>query len=178
MMHMNKLIRITGIISLVALTGCAYGMKQSLPLDIHTLAITLVNNTKQTGIESDFLNDIKKAFQVDGRLQIVTDSSKADALVEGTIRKYLVENLSYDVNNVASQRRIKMVVDIKVTDQIRKVVLFEKQQVGGIEGGAITFNVSNVGGQTIQPEYLARETVYTNLSQDIVNLVIYGWETY
>jgi len=175
---MKKITAVILMIMPLIISGCGYALKSSLPEYIKRIAIpTFINATAQHGIEADLTDVVKKEFLVDGRLEIV-DRDKADAILEGTIRKYLVENLSYDVNNVVLQRRIKMVIDIRVIDARTNAVLQEQKEVGGIEGGSTSYFVSDVTGMTIEPEYQARDRIYHNIAGDIVNRVIYGWENY
>ncbi|MFH1824302.1 MAG: LptE family protein [Candidatus Firestonebacteria bacterium] len=164
----------TSFVFFTAFFGCAT-MKPNLPLSIKSITIpTFSNSTLQYGIETTLTDYVIKQFLMDGRLHIV-GQEQADALLEGTIRKYLLEPLTYDVNNVIIQYRIKIVLDVKFTDLKENKVLWEQKEMGGITGGRTTFNVS---GSNIETETEARQRIFKELSEDIVNRVVYGWENY
>lgn len=170
---MKKFIVLAFAICLLA--GCA-SMKPVLPSHIKKVTIpTIANKTLQYGIETTLTDYVIKQFLIDGRLQVVNSKDQADAAIECNIRKYLLEPLSYDVNNVIIQYRIKIVLDVKFTDLKENTILWEQKEIGGITGGTTTFSVS---GANIETEFVARQRIYKELAEGIVNRVIYGWENY
>lgn len=173
-----SLLRLTafiGVLVLIILFVSCATMKPTLPPHIKSIAIpTFSNNSLQYGIETTLTDYVIKQFLMDGRLRVVS-KDQADALLEGTIRKYLLEPLTYDVNNVVTQYRIKIVLDIRFIDLKENKVLWEQKEVGGITGGRTTYNVS---GNNIETEIEARQRIYKELAESVVNRVIYGWENY
>jgi hypothetical protein len=154
--------------------GCAT-TKPVLPSNIKRIAVpTFTNKTTEYGIETTITDYVIKQFLVDGRLEIVSQD-KADALLSGTITKYLKQPLAFDVNNIIMQYRVKVDVDIKFTDLKDNNIIREQKNIGGLGGGVAVFNVS---GSQPEPESVAVQRIYKELAEHIVNLIIYGWETY
>ena len=90
------------------------------------------------GIETRLTQSAIREFLIDGRLEIVSPE-KADAIIEGTIRKYFLEPLLYDANNVVIQYRLKMVVDILFKDVKSNKIIWEQSEIGGIPGEILHF---------------------------------------
>ncbi|MEK6645199.1 MAG: LptE family protein [Candidatus Firestonebacteria bacterium] len=178
---MLKKIFLVTFIFLSLLAGCGYTGKSILPPTIKKVAIpTFANKTLKYGIETRLTQSAIREFLIDGRLEIVSPE-KADAIIEGTIRKYFLEPLLYDANNVVIQYRLKMVVDILFKDVKSNKIIWEQSEIGGIPGGSTTFYVSSSGVNgvnrvKIDTEQEALERVYEKIARDIVNRVIYGWE--
>jgi hypothetical protein len=159
--------------AVIFLSGCA-SMKPILPDSIKSIAIpTFVNKTTQYDIQTALTNEVIKQFQMDGRL-VVTSDDKADAKLEGTIRQYILQPMLYDVNNVITQYKLKIVFDLRFIDKDGKEIWYQKE-LGGITGGTTTYNVSKVN---IETETEARQRVFNALALATVNRVIYGWENY
>lgn len=176
-MKKNCFVFISAIMSMsFILTGCGgMAMKPHIPANIKKMAIpTFINSTLKYGIQSDLTDAVIKEFLMDGRLEI-TDKEKADAILEGTISKYLLEPIVYDVNNVITRYRLKIVVDLKFIDVKSNKVLWTQAEVGGITGGRAEFSVG-VTGFDNNTEFEAQKEAYGKIARDIVNRVIYGWE--
>ena len=168
-------------IFLSLLAGCGYAGKSILPPTIKKVAVpTFANKTLKYGIETHLTQTLIREFLIDGRLTIVSPE-KADAVLEGTIRKYFLEPLLYDANNVVIQYRLKIVVDIVFKDVKTNKIIWEQPEIGGIPGGSTTFYVSSSGANganrvKIDTEQEALNRVYEKIARDTVNRVIYGWE--
>ena len=163
------------------LCGCA-SMKPVLSEKVKKIAIpTFANKTTQYDLETGFTNAVIKQFMVDGRLEVVS-REKADVLLEGTIRQYLLQPMLYDVNNVIVQYKLKIVLDLKFTDLATGKISWEQKELGGITGGTTTYNVSggsaNIATTRIETENEARQRIFNNMAVACLNRVIYGWENY
>ena len=175
-----KKIAILAVVSAL-LCGCA-SLKPVLPEQVKKIHIpTFYNKTTQYGLQTDFTNAVIKQFMVDGRLEVVP-REKADIMLEGTIRQYTLQPMLYDVNNVIIQYKLKIVLDLKLTELSTGKVSWEQKELGGITGGTTTYNVSgsnaNIATTHIETENEARQRIFNNMAVSCLNRVIYGWENY
>ena len=175
-----KKLAILAVLSAV-LCGCA-SMKPVIPEQVKKINIpTFANKTSQYDLQTGFTNAVIKQFMVDGRLEVVP-REKADILLEGTIRQYTLQPMLYDMNNVIVQYKLKIVLDLKLTDLATGKVSWEQKELGGITGGTTTYNVSgssaSIATTQIETENEARQRIFNNMAVACVNRVIYGWENY
>jgi hypothetical protein len=166
---MKKLILIA--VAIVVFSGCAE-LKPIIDPSIKTIAVpTFTNSSSQYSIDTDMTTAVNSQFLIDGRLQIAP-KEKADVLLEGNISSYVLEPIAYDFNNNIISYRIKIVVNIKYTNLKTGKVEWEQKEVGGPFGGTATYNVI---GKNVETEAAARQRIYKDLADAIVNRVIYGW---
>lgn len=105
-------------------TGCGYRFSGggSLPGDAGSLAVKTFNNkTGEIGIEAIVTNDIVYELTRTAGAAIA-DEDKADAVLTGTIRSARSVNVSHSSAHATAERRIIVVVDVKLTGEAGKVL--------------------------------------------------------
>lgn len=169
--------------SVAMLTGCGgvastKSIKPSLPDTIKKISIPLVSNRSlKYGMEADFTDALVRQFQKDGRLMIVPED-QCDAKLVVTVENYIKEPVQRDVNNVPILYNLKVHVSLKLLDAKTQNILQSKDRVGGLSGIVVSFAVSPQTGLDVSTELEAQRKAFENLSRDIVNVVIYGWEKF
>lgn len=89
-------------------TGKAAGKyKVSIPM--------FVNGSESPLIEKDVTEALKEDIALDGRW-VLTDSGDEDILVKGKVAKVAFSPLSYDPNDRVLEYRLKLHMDVKVSD--------------------------------------------------------------
>src|SRR5436309_3487313 len=92
---------------------------QVLPQYISKLAIRqFANHTAQFGIEDKLTLAVQQLFNQDGRYQITTED-QADGVIIGDITKYILEPLAYDQNQIPTQYKLWILVNVTFYDKIK-----------------------------------------------------------
>ena len=86
-------------VAAASLAGCGYhleGAGSSLPGDVQTIAIELLRNESlYEGVEADFTAALIDQFARGRKVQVVDDTTQADALVRGIIFRVLNRAVSF-----------------------------------------------------------------------------------
>ena len=105
-------------------SACGYSFRGSgnFPSGIKSICITVLENrTSETGMENivtDALNyEIFRSKKV-----VSTGKRKADAILSGVINSMSVETISHKGVHTSLERRVKVSVDLKLTDQAGRVI--------------------------------------------------------
>ena len=104
--------------------GCGYRFTGSgnFPAGVKTVFITILkNHTSETGVENVFTNDIVYEF-TRNRKGALADMDKADAILLGVIESMSIETISRKGINTSIERRVAVVVSLKLTDQKGKAI--------------------------------------------------------
>jgi len=166
----NKWIR--GISLSAALTaalfcfGCgAYTTSTRLPSHLTTVYIeTFENRTNEFLLPQQIAEGLVAGFQEEGDLRVTT-SPEADAILAGTILRYIEEPLAYVGEGDVLQRKVRIFVDVRFVDQLKDEVIWEKERM---ERWAV------YDSQTEEEEDGIRRAV-EKLAEDIINLALKGW---
>jgi hypothetical protein len=147
---------------------------QIIPEHIKNIYIKpVINATNQFGIETSFTNYVIDEFLVNGRLSIVNSPKEADAIVTITIKRYILEPLTYDVSGVVEQYKLWVIVSVSLVDKDNNISLWTEPNLEGIQiYKDITRRQSSDDGMT-EPD--ARELVWAKVSRNIVRRVIKGF---
>ncbi|MBW2568167.1 MAG: hypothetical protein JRD93_01845 [Deltaproteobacteria bacterium] len=96
----------------------------SLPHGIKTVYIVMLeNHTSETGAENIFTNDLIYEFT---KNNAVASKDQADAYLSGVIKSMSIETISHAGTQTSLERRVKMAVDLKLTDTNGKVIWIGK----------------------------------------------------
>jgi outer membrane lipopolysaccharide assembly protein LptE/RlpB len=137
------------------------------------------NNTNQFRIESEFTNEVIEEIINSGHLSLVNKEKDADGILTVTIKKYILQPLTYDMNNVAEQYKMWIVVSVSLVDNDNNVTLWTEPNMEGIQ---IYYNINRRSsgedsvGEGISEEE-ARQIIWTKMSRNIVRLIIKGFES-
>jgi hypothetical protein len=135
------------------------------------------NNTNQFGIELKLTNQVIDEVIDDGRLSLVNKEEDADGVLTAKIKRYILQPLTYDVNNVPEQYKMWIIVSVSLVDKDNDVTLWTEPNIEGIQ---IYRDINrrpsgeDSAGDGISEEE-AREIVWTKMSRNIVKRVIKGF---
>jgi hypothetical protein len=91
------------------------------------------NNTNQFGIESKFTNEVIEEIINSGHLSLVNKEKDADGVLTVTIKRYILQPLTYDVNNVAEQYKMWIIASVSLVDNDNNVTLWTEPNIEGIQ---------------------------------------------
>ena len=120
----------------LAAAGCAYGFSGGgLPSHVRTVAVLpFANETTSPEITREVTDALRDGLQKRLGLRDASEE-KASAIVRGTITKYEVDvPVAYSANPqqaTASRRRLQVVVDVEIYDQVQGKVLWTKKAISG-----------------------------------------------
>jgi hypothetical protein len=132
------------------------------------------NNTNQFGIESKFTNEVIDEIVADGRLSLVNKESEADGVLSARIKRYILQPLTYDVNNIPDQYKMWIIVSVSLVDKDRNVTLWTEPSMEGIQIYR-DINKRPSGEDDGISEEEAREIVWTKMSRNILRRIIKGF---
>jgi predicted small secreted protein len=118
----------------VLLSSCGYTMSkagsQAGPLGgKYRVAVPLfVNGTYEPLVEKQVTSALKDELAIDGRW-VLTDRGDADLLVSGKVAKVELLPLSYDAQERILEYRVRLVMDVKVTEIKSGKVLWKEQDM-------------------------------------------------
>jgi outer membrane lipopolysaccharide assembly protein LptE/RlpB len=100
---------------ILLLSACGYqlsGTKTHVPPGITSLAIpTFVNKTLEPGIEVPFTQGFLREFLFDSRVKIL-GRTEADAVLEGVIKAFDLQSVSYNRSGFVMEYQTNVVVDL------------------------------------------------------------------
>ncbi|MCL2484924.1 MAG: LPS assembly lipoprotein LptE [Endomicrobia bacterium] len=178
---MKKALLYLSLCMIFVLTSCASiydPAPQILPEHIRNVFIRpITNNTNQFGLEARFTNALVDEILRDGRLSVVNSEDEANGMLSITIRRYILQPLTYDVNMVAEQFKLWIIVSVSFIDRENNVTLWTEPNMEGIQiyrdiTNRSTTDFSMGEGMT---EEDARTFIWEKLSRDIVKRTIRGF---
>ena len=118
----------------------------------------------KSGMEIDITRDVIDQFILDGNLRIMTPE-KADLVLKGELIEFRKEPLRYDSNDNILDYRIKVSVNIKLTDTRDDKLIWEEKR----------FNGESVYRINAISEDKAVQEAEEDLAKRIVELAVEGW---
>jgi len=110
---------------LVLTWACGYqlvGKDTHLPPGVTSIAIpTFANKTYEPGIEVPFTQAFLTEFIRDRRVKVL-DKREADSVLEGTIKSFTFQSVSYDQAGLVSEYQTTVVVDLTLKRQSGEIV--------------------------------------------------------
>ncbi len=155
----------------VGMAGCGAYQPASIILPSHIRAVVIrpfVNETSFYGLEERLNLILADEFIRDGRIAITNEES-ADGALNGRIVRYILEPITFDVNQVIEEYKLWVYVDIRFEDFKEGTLLWEEKNFEGTH----TFYVETKPGGITEEE--AREIIWEDLSRDIVKRTIEGY---
>lgn len=184
-MVMSFMRRFAPLFLIAVLVSCQQTVKRTLPGAIQTIAIEeFSNQTGQIILPSLLHEELRRAFRLDGRLSVVDESSRADAVLSGAITDYTRQPARFDPNNVVEEYRLRMVTDLSLIDQQNKMFLWMEKgpRSTAARGGSIRklerfLNFAVVPAEAVQAETEqdAQRRMVREFAREIVLKVIEGW---
>jgi len=155
------------------LSGCAIrsagGGTVTLPEHIKTVCVRPFTNTTQFfGLEDALTQAVTNEFIQDGRLSYVSNDTQANGVLTGEISGYLLQPISYDVNQLVQEYKLTVRLNVKFTDQVANTVIWEDPR---LQQDFQFFVETRPGGLS---EADARLRIWDLFSRDIVKRTIEG----
>jgi hypothetical protein len=146
---------------------------QILPQYILKIAIRqFANHTQQFGIEDKLTLAVQQLFNQDGRFQITTED-QADGVVIGDITKYILEPLAYDQNNVPTQYKLWILVNVTFYDKVKNQTLWTEPNLGL----PITYFSASSSQPGALTETEAQQQIWNQVAMDISTRTLEGFGT-
>ncbi len=163
---------IMGLVLTLAASGCTdIALRPGLPDYMSKMAIPVFQNrTPQPDIENELTRQLQQDFLVDGRLEL-TDAAQANAVLQGTITRYLLEPLLLDVHNIPQQYKMRLILNLSLRDTKAGQNLWAEDAFEE----STTYYVNNNLGITPENEAQARRRLMQQLSRRILSRVIEGF---
>ncbi len=124
------------LLAVAAAAGCSYGFSGGgLPRHVRTVAVLpFANETASPEITREVTEAMREGLQKRLGLRDASEE-KASAIVRGTIVRYEIDvPVAYSANPQqvsASRRRLQVVVDVEIYDQVQGKVLWQKKAISG-----------------------------------------------
>ncbi len=144
----NRVAELGLLLLLVAAGGCGYGFSakgEAFPKDVQKVFVeTLVNRTREVGVEGDATAALKNELRQKGQLRFVTQLDQADAIVSGVVRTYDSRAVGTNRNDEALQYELTMVLDMTLRRRAPDEVLWRTQGIrfteiySGSRGAVVT----------------------------------------
>jgi hypothetical protein len=150
---------------------------QILPEHIKKLYVKpFINNTNQFGLEARFTNAVTDEVLMDGRLSLVNSEKEADGVLIVTVKRYILQPLTYDVNMVPEQYKLWIIASASLIDKDNNITLWTEPSLEGIQiYRDSTRGQSDVAMGDGMTEEEARDIVWQKMSKNIVKRVIKGF---
>ena len=112
------------LILCISLSACGYKFagSGSFPGGIKSVCVpVLKNRTSEAGIENTITNDL--IYELNRHdITVLSSKDKADAFLSGTVWSVIIETIAYRDPTRASERRVTVTVNLKLTSHSGKVV--------------------------------------------------------
>ncbi len=166
--QVRKRLMATGMLILYCalFTGCGYRFSGggSFPSGIKSVFVEIFeNNTSETGIEQKFTNDLIYEITRNGSV-IFTAKESAEGIISGVIVSSSTETVSPRGVTAASERRVRVRVDLKLTLSDGKVVWSAK----GVTTNE-AYQVAPTNQQTEENKREAIDTISEELAESVLN---------
>lgn len=151
--------------------GCTgYTPQVSLPSHIQKVAIPVFFNKTQTySVEQYITQKTIDQFIADGKVSI-TDEQSAEGILKVNIDKYNLTAITFDINQVPQQYRLRIYVSVYFFDNKNQRQIWEDENLWE----ETTYFVVNNLGMPPETEEIARLRVLDRLSERVFRRVIYG----
>ncbi len=167
----------------VTIAGCGAGgggpyrvQPHLLPQHVRTIRVRpFADPTGHFSFVNNFYFALKREFQNDRRLELV-DTVEADGELMGEIKRYIHEPTKYDENNVVTEYKLWVLVDIGFRDlhDPRAANPSWYLWVEPRMSAQVLYSIQP-GRQTISTEPEAQDQIIQKFTPDIVKRTIDGW---
>ena len=168
-MRFKDILLVISAISILFITSCTdVGRRPKSEACLEKLAIPIFKNrTNQPDIENIITQKLVQDFLVDGRMGIV-DKEEANIVLQGTVVKYILEPLLFDINDTPQQYKLRIILRIALKNVKAGKTLWSEDNFEE----STTYYVDNDRGITPEDEATARGRVVESLTQKILRRVI------
>jgi outer membrane lipopolysaccharide assembly protein LptE/RlpB len=156
----------------VVLGGCGYSLRPSLPGNIKTVHIpVLENRTQEPGIEDFVTQALTQALVTSGVAKIVSGADTADAVLEGQIIEYSLVALAFDSGANVTQYRLQIGLSLTLRERGSSEVVWRQERIGE----RADFRVAGPVSTTLIREQDAVRRAAVDIARSIVSLAFEGF---
>jgi outer membrane lipopolysaccharide assembly protein LptE/RlpB len=172
MMRKGLLTVLAGAALLV--TSCGYnlvGRGGQFPAGVDKVSVPIfANETRDTEIARRLTNSFVAEMVTSGRVQVVSEG-EAEARILGTVTRYEIEPITFNVTRKATENRIIVAVDVSLVLKGEEEPVFEQKDVTRYH----EYPISEDLALQQREEDLAYREVSRELSQRIIALMTGGF---
>ena len=174
---------IASLIFITFIPGCGYTTRSLLPSNFKSIYVENFKNSinvsaEQTnlrmyrgyrpGMEVDLTKAVKDRYLFDGNLKIANEGDGADLVLKANLVDFKRDALRYDTNDNVEEYRIKLIVNMELTDaKAGKTVWKEKGFAG-----ETTYTTR---GSSARSESAAVNDAILDLARRIVERTVEAW---
>ena len=158
------------LVAVLVSSSCGYhlaGYGSTLPPHIRAISIPVFkNSSSEPNIQRDATDAIRRAFISDGRLK-VTDTSKADLLMRGTLTNYQLRGVSFSSEDSAEEYIVRLGIQVEAYDRIKKRIIFSQKFTTQWDYRSTSSVVDSES-----EKYTALKEAYDDLADRLVSITI------
>ena len=170
------------LVFLFLVSGCGYTTKSLLPSNIKTIRVDNFKNDIKVeaeqsnlrmyrgyrpGMENDITRAVINKFLTDGTLRIANETT-ADLVLKSSLVDFKRDALRYDTNDNIEEYRIKLLVDMELTNNKTGLVMWREKGFAG----ETTYRTS---GSRAKSETAAVGDAIDDLARRIVERTVEAW---
>ena len=153
------------VILCLCLMGCGYTTSALRGERLQKLYVaTFLNETYESGLDRLVTEAVVDEFIFKGGIKVV-GKEEGEVELSGAIKDYVLKPLSYNRENQAEQYRLRITIDISLTDRATKKIIWQAQGLSGewtfLYSGPLRQSEEEAKDKAIK--YLAREAVQRTL---------------
>jgi len=152
--------------------GCGYSLRASLPSNIKTVHITVLQNrTQEPGIEDFLTQALTQALITSGMARIAANAEQADGVLEGSIVGYSLTSLAFNQTANVTQYRLQIALSLSLRDRRTGDVVWKQDRIEERADFPVTGQVT----LTLVREQDAVRRAAVDISRAIVSLAFEGF---
>jgi outer membrane lipopolysaccharide assembly protein LptE/RlpB len=156
----------------LGVSGCGYSLRASLPANIKTVHVpVLQNRTQEPGIEDFVTRALTEALVTSGVARIASSPELADGVLEGAIIGYSLTSLAFDRAINATQYRLQLALSLALKDRRSGDVIWSQERIEERADFPVTGQVT----QTLAREQDAVRRAAVDISRAIISLACEGF---
>lgn len=156
----------------LGVSACGYSLRASLPANIKTVHVpVLENRTQEPGIEDFVTRALTEALVTSGVARISSNPAVADGVLEGAIVGYSLTSLAFDRSTNATQYRLQLALSLALKDRRTGDVIWKQERIEERADFPVTGQVT----QTLVREQDAVRRAAVDISRAIISLAFEGF---
>ena len=161
------------IVVLFLMSSCSYSFVMNAYPHLKTVQVVPFENlTPEFALAQDFQNFLVERYQRDGRLKISTISP--DSRIEGSVKDYRNEILSYDIAGNITEYRVSILFAITMTDMVQSNTIFDNQSM--LESATYSPNIPPESStEHLKTETEAIEKIFENTFENLMKSTLERW---
>jgi outer membrane lipopolysaccharide assembly protein LptE/RlpB len=156
----------------VGVSGCGYSLRASLPANIKTVHVpVLQNRTQEPGIEDFVTRALTEALVRSGVAKIAASPETADGVLDGAIVGYSLTSLAFDRATNVTQYRLQLALALSLKDRRNGDVIWKNDRIEERADFPVTGQVT----QSLVLEQDAVRRAAVDISRTIISLAFEGF---